>query len=266
MASKINHVAILSGNFALESRFYEACFGMKTSPRSRPTRAVSIGDGYVGMNINPRRAGKPARLDHFGVQVDDLDGTVARIQAKYPECEILKRPSTRPFVELGNHDPDGNVFDLSRAKSDKLQDIYAHNDWQAERFVSHIGIRTMNPEACAEYYIEMLDLKPANLPIEKAFGVTDGRVTLILMPWDIRDYEGTAIAGPGMDYIGFKVEDLEKFKDDVQKAGDANPLLTPAPVGAGPAGKARLEQFRRTSLGSWHLADPDGVLLDIVVA
>lgn len=266
MASKINHVAILSGNFALESRFYEACFGMKTSPRSRPTRAVSIGDGYVGMNINPRRAGRPARLDHFGIQVDDLDATVARIQSKYPECEILKRPSTRPFVELGNHDPDGNIFDLSRAKSDKLKDIYADNNWQAERFVSHIGIRTLNPEACAEYYIEMLDLKPANLPIEKAFGVTDGRVTLILMPWDIRDYAGTAIAGPGMDYIGFKVEDLDKFKDDVQKAGDANPLLTPAPVGSGDAGKARLEQFQRTSLGSWHLADPDGVLLDIVVA
>lgn len=266
MASKINHVAILSGNFALESRFYEAVFGMKTSPRSRPTRAVSIGDGYVGMNINPRRAGRPARLDHFGIQVDDLEATVARIQAKYPECEILKRPSTRPFVELGNHDPDGNIFDLSRAKSDKLKDIYADNDWQADRFVSHIGIRTLNAEACAAYYIEMFDLKPANLPIENAYGVTDGRVTLILMPWDIRDYASTAIAGPGMDYIGFKVEDLDKFKDDVQKAGDANPLLTPAPVGTSAAGKARLEQFQRTSLGSWHLADPDGVLLDIVVA
>ena len=58
MAAKINHVAIMSGNYALESKFYEAAFGMRTSPKSRPTRAVSIGDGYVGMNINPRRAGR----------------------------------------------------------------------------------------------------------------------------------------------------------------------------------------------------------------
>ena len=46
--------------------------------------------------------------------------------------------------------------------------------------------------------------------------------------------------------------------------GDNNPLLTPSPVGTGPEGKARLEMLERTSLGSWHIADPDGVLLDIV--
>lgn len=264
MASKINHVAIMSGNYALESKFYEAVFGMKTSPKSRPTRAVSIGDGYVGMNINPRRAGRPSRLDHFGIQVDDLDATVARIKEKHPEIEVLKRPSTRPFVELANHDPDGNVFDLSQAKGGNLKDIYAHNDWQSERAVSHIGIRTLNPEACAAYYIEMFDLKPANLPISNAFGVTDGHVTIILMPWSIKDYANTGIVGPGMDYIGFKVEDLAKFKDDVEAAIRANPLLAPVPVGVGPEGKARLDMFERTSLGSWHLADPDGVLLDIV--
>ena len=73
-----------------------------------------------------------------------------------------------------------------------------------------------------------------------------------------------ATAAPGMDYIGFKVEDLDKLKEDIVKAGDANPLLTPAPVGLGPEGKARLAMFERTSLGSWHIADPDGVLLDIL--
>jgi predicted enzyme related to lactoylglutathione lyase len=264
MASKINHVAILSGNYALESKFYESVFGMKSSPQARPTRAVSIGDGYVGMNINPRRAGRPGRLDHFGIQVDDLEATVARIREKHPEVEVLKRPSTRPFVELANHDPDGNVFDLSQAKGGNLKDIYTHNDWQADRAVSHIGIRTLNAEACAEYYIEMFDLKPANLPIRNAYGVTDGHVTLILMPWSINDYVNTGIVGPGMDYIGFKIEDLGKFKEDVESAIRANPLLAPAPVGTGPEGKARLEMFERTSLGSWHIADPDGVLLDIV--
>lgn len=264
MASKINHVAIMSGNYALESKFYESVFGMKSSPKARPSKAVSIGDGYVGMNINPRRAGRPGRLDHFGIQVDDLEATVAMIKKKYPENEVLKRPSARPYVDLANHDPDGNVFDLSQAKSEKLKDIYTHNDWQSERSISHIGIRTLNAEACAEYYMDVFDLKPANLPIENAYGVTDGRVTLILMQWNIKDYAQTAIAGPGMEYIGFKVEDLAKFKADVQAAGDGNPLLTPAPVGLGAEGKARLELLQRNSLGSWHIADPDGVFLDIV--
>lgn len=264
MASKINHVAIMSGNYALESRFYEAVFGMKSSPKARPARAVSIGDGYVGMNINARRAGRPGRLDHYGIQVDDLEATLARMREKYPEIEILKRPIERPFAAITNHDPDGNVFDLSQTQGDNLKDIYTHNDWQSARSISHIGIRTLHAEACAEFYIDMFDLKPANLPIENAFGVTDGRVTLVMLPWRIKDYAGMPVVGPGMEYIGFKVEDIDKLKEDVRKAVDSNPLLNPAPFGRGPEGQARLEMLARGSLGSWHLADPDGVLLDIV--
>ncbi len=264
MASKINHVAIMSGNYALESKFYESMFGMRNSAKARPTRAVSIGDGYVGMNINPRRAGRPGRLDHFGIQVDDLEATTARMKEKYPKVDILKRPSTRPFAAFSTHDPDGNVFDLTQAKGGNLKDVYTHNDWQQDRTICHVGIRTMNAEACAEFYMSMFDLKPANLPIDNAYGVTDGRMTIILMPWSIHDYANTGIVGPGMDYIGFKVENLEKFKEDVQTISDNNPLIAPSPVGTGPEGKARLEFLQRTSLGSWHIADPDGVLLDIV--
>jgi len=40
-------------------------------------------------------------------------------------------------------------------------------------------------------------------------------------------------------------------------------LLAPSPVGTGPEGMKRLEILRRTSIGSYHLADPDGVLIDI---
>ena len=264
MASKINHVAIMSGNYALESKFYEAMFGMKGSPKGRPARAVSIGDGYVGLNINPRRAGRPGRLDHFGIQLDDLQATVARIREHYPEIEVLKRPSTRPFAALSTHDPDGNVFDLTQAKGDNLKDVYTHNDWQSPRTISHIGIRTLNPEACAEFYVRMFDLTPANLPIAGAHGVTDGRMTIILLPWSIKDYADTATVGPGMEYIGFKVENLDQLKQDIEKVGEGNPLLTPSPVGRGDEGKGRLELLQRNSLGSWHIADPDGIFLDIV--
>ena len=41
-------------------KFYEAAFGMRTAADTRPERAVTVSDGYVGLNINPRKAG-PAR-------------------------------------------------------------------------------------------------------------------------------------------------------------------------------------------------------------
>src|SRR5436305_302663 len=73
MFSKINHVAIVSENYALLEQFYRAVFGMRISEKTRPGRAVTVGDGYVGLNINPRRAGRAAGIDHFGIEVEDAE-------------------------------------------------------------------------------------------------------------------------------------------------------------------------------------------------
>jgi hypothetical protein len=42
MASEINRVAIMRGNYALESRFYESMFGMRSSPKARLAKASSV--------------------------------------------------------------------------------------------------------------------------------------------------------------------------------------------------------------------------------
>ena len=60
MSAQINHVAIVSDNYAQLAKFYEAMFGMKSSGLQRSASAVTVGDGYVGLNINPRRAGRSA--------------------------------------------------------------------------------------------------------------------------------------------------------------------------------------------------------------
>jgi catechol 2,3-dioxygenase-like lactoylglutathione lyase family enzyme len=63
MFSKINHVAIVSENYAKSALFYQAVFGMRTSDKTQVSRAQTVGDGYVGLNINPRRAGRrPASI------------------------------------------------------------------------------------------------------------------------------------------------------------------------------------------------------------
>src|ERR1044072_4605347 len=114
MPAKIKHIAIVSDQYALEGRFYEAVFGMRSAADKRPERAVTVSDGTVGLNINPRKAGRPAGLDHFGLEVDEVEPVLARLRAKYPAVEVVRRPRTRPFAGLSTHDPDGNVFDLSQ--------------------------------------------------------------------------------------------------------------------------------------------------------
>ena len=86
----------------------------------------------------------------------------------------------------------------------------------------------------------------------------------MLLQCELDDSADNGIAEPVIDYIGFKVESSEEFAKDVEEIADNNPLIAPSPVGSGPEGAKRLEMFKRTSIGSYHLADPDGILIDVI--
>jgi catechol 2,3-dioxygenase-like lactoylglutathione lyase family enzyme len=268
MFAKLNHVAIVSENYALLAQFYEAMFGMKTSARSRAGRAITMGDGYVGLNINPRRAGRAAGLDHFGIEVADVETVYERFRKQYPSVKWLKRPSNRPFAGISTHDPDGNMFDLSQKNMTNRTSVYAEQEESKAvnpRHIDHVALRTMRPDETAEFYRNVFELAPSNKRAgDRNHYLTDGHMTLVIMPWDITDYDGTGIVTAGMDHIGFKVENVAKLKEDVERIAADNPLLAPAPVGTGAEGKALLELFKRSCpLGQHQMADCDGILIDV---
>jgi predicted enzyme related to lactoylglutathione lyase len=262
--AKINHVAIVSDNYGQLAEFYKAAFGMATSAKTRNGRAVTVGDGYVGLNINPRRAGRSAGLDHFGIQVEDCPTAFERMK-KYPSVKWLQRPSTRPFAGISTHDPDGNMFDISQKDMTNRTSVYVDNDGDANpRHINHVALRTMNPQAMAEFYAHVFELAPRNKAEgDPNFYLTDGHVTLVIMPWDITDYDGTGIITQGMDHIGFKIEDLDTFKADIAIMAANNPRIAPASF-SGVEGEAMLALVERSCpLGQHVLADCDGVLIDV---
>ena len=265
MFTKINHLAIISENYTTSAKFYEVMFGMSTSAGTRSERAMTVGDGYLGLNINPRSTGRPARLDHFGVEVEDVERVFAALRRSYPGVSWLKRPSNRPFAGITTHDPDGNVFDISQKAMENRTDIYADNNALNERHVRHFGFRTLNPGAMADFYTDVFKFQP----VAAASGdpnryLTDGHITMVVMPWAITDYDGTGIVSPSMDHIGFKVGDVERFLEHVDKLASENRQIAPYPVGSGPEGRARLELARRNCrLCTNFIADTDTVLLGL---
>ena len=264
MTTKIKHLAIVSSNYAIEEKFYQAVFGMKTAERARIESASVVSDGYVGININPRRPGRQGGLDHFGFEVDDVEGVAARMAEKYPKVYILKRPSNRPFAGLSTHDPAGNVFDLSQEGMENRTDVYVDGDREAERYVNHFVLRAVEPDRVAQFYRDVFDLLETEKPADDPnCYLTDGRVTLIISPWKISDYAGTGIERPALEHIGFKVESVQAVKDRLEELSKRNPYLSPGPVGAGPEAEARLALFAKCKFGEYQLADPDGVMIDI---
>jgi predicted enzyme related to lactoylglutathione lyase len=268
MFAKINHMAMVSPGYPLLAKFYEAYFGLKPSGKtSRPLNAVTVGDGYVGLNINPLRDGYVGGLDHFGMVVDDVELVLERARAKFPGANIVKRPSTRPFAAYSGHDPDGNVFDLSqKSERDKLVGVYAEQTAQEanqDRYLNKFAIRTMNAEKCADFYAHVFELQPVNRKSAPGWHLTDGRVTLSILPWNIMTFEGMGIKRPGPDHIGFKVENVEAFKAHVATTAGMNSYLAPMPLGGSKEAEVRKSFLRANAGGKYQMADPGGVWIDV---
>ena len=265
--AQINHVAIISHQYNTLGKFYEAVFGLKTAGKGRPASAITIGDGYVGLNLIPRRDGYVGGIDHFGMLVDDVEPVLERMQRKHRNAAIVKRPSTRPFAAYSGHDPDGNVFDLAQKKDDTRKEVYAEiagGGWAQDRYVNKFAIRTPNAEECAEFYRDVFELEPLRGKSgAAAHCLTDGRVTLAVLPWSIPVFEGMSIKRPGPDHIGFHVESLDAFKARVAEVAGMNPYLAGVPLGGSPESDVRKRFFAGQASGKWQMSDPDGNWIDI---
>jgi len=267
LGAQINHMAMNSPNWPMMAKFYEGVFGLRTSGKtSRPLNGLSVGDGYVGLNINPLRDGYVGGLDHFGMKVNSIEESRARMQKKFPRANIVKRPSTRPFAQYSGHDPDGNVFDLAEHTS-KLNEIYAdqaEKSWAQDRYLNKFAIRTPNAAECAEFYHEVFGLQLANKPANgDGFYLTDGRVTLAILPWSIPIFENMSIKRPGPDHIGFKVANIDTFKQHLAACGGSNPYLAAMPLGGSKESDARRDFLARSCTGKMQIADPGAVWIDI---
>jgi predicted enzyme related to lactoylglutathione lyase len=261
MFAKLNHVAIVSDNYAAQGIFYRALFDLKTGSSARfEASAMAIGDGYVGMNINPRAPGRQAGFDHFGIQVEDVELVRSRVAKKWPKIEIVQRPGNRPFAALGIHDPCGTYFDLSQKGLKNRAQVYEKPAWEQDRVFSHFALRAIEAEMLAEFYHEVFELE---LTEENgAYRLSDGRISFVIIPWKISDYNGSGIERPALDHLGFEVESLDAFRKDI-KSFQRNPELRPKTFDNSDEGEVRLKLFERTKLGDYYMSDLDGVLLAI---
>jgi len=264
-AAQIKHIAIVTDRYTLLARFYEAVFGMWTFPGRIEAAAMAVSDGHVGLNFNLRAPGRQAGLDHFGFEVEDVDAVIERAM-KFPAVDFLRRPSNRPFVGISMNDPAGNVFDLAHKDAENRDSVYgnAAPRRQTKRHLTHFLLRAIDPGLLATFYRDVFQLNElARKNDEPNYYLSDGTVTMVIGPWKIRDYQGTGIARPAMDHLGFAVESLEAFERDLRQLGAANTALAPQSLTATPEHSHRLSLLKTCALGRLHLSDPDGVLLDV---
>ena len=271
MFAQINHIAMISQQNTLLQRYYQSLFGLevKESTGQKFVSGASGGDGILGFNFLPYRDGYVGGLDHFGMVVESIDEVEARMAKAHEKANIVKRPSRRPFAAYSGNDPDGNVFDLAEKTSKNLNGVHkAHADddysRRPDRYANRYAIRTINAEECAEFYANVFELQPTNRQEgDENFHLTDGNMTLSIMPWRVEKFLGMSLKRPGPDHIGFKVEDIDAFKADVKELAEWNTCYASRPLGGSEEAEVRKNHFVSNALGEYQIADPDGNWIDI---
>jgi hypothetical protein len=91
--------------------------------------------------------------------------------------------------------------------------------------------------------------------------LSDGKVTLAVMPWKISDFYGSGIERPALDHIGFKVESMSAFKADLEK--NSHLFVKEDRPEKNPERDVRQKLLSSCCFGQVQIADPDGVLIDV---
>jgi catechol 2,3-dioxygenase-like lactoylglutathione lyase family enzyme len=114
--AKIRHLAIKAEDQERTATFYKETFGMTEAwrgpVREDGYRAIYLTDGYINMAILPARGGREG-IDHFGFQVEDLEGTLKTAASTGAKSDSNKKPRDGRFAEMGVQDPVGTPVDFS---------------------------------------------------------------------------------------------------------------------------------------------------------
>lgn len=268
MFAKIRHVAVMTENWDRMAKFYETIFGMKKITNGMTDEYGEynknrghLSDGVIGLALLQRQPGFKSGFDHFGLEVDDVQKVRDRLRDYYPDVFVAQSQNHVPFAGLRTHDPDGNQFDLSQKGMANVREGYLKEGWEQPRWINHIAIRSGRPAHVAEFYQKVFELKPVEtLCGDNSYYLTDGKVHVVVRPWDMVAYRGLMA---GLDHFGFKVENLEQTKKDLDALGSSAPTSAARKIAIGRDGEVRQTNLEDCKLCEHALSDPDGVLLDL---
>ena len=107
MFTKIRHVAIHTDNHFRMANFYKTLFGMKKITAGMTDENGNydkerghLSDGVIGLALLQRQPGFPAGLDHFGLEVEDVQTVRDRLKQFYPDIFVIQSQSHVPFAGL----------------------------------------------------------------------------------------------------------------------------------------------------------------------
>jgi catechol 2,3-dioxygenase-like lactoylglutathione lyase family enzyme len=262
-------VAVYTENYQKTSRFYQTLFGMKkittgmTDEKGNyDSNRGHISDGVIGLALLQRHAGIRSGLDHFGFEVQSTEAVLERLGKGYPDLRVATSLEHVPFSVLRIQDPGGTHIDVSQKGVAKVREGYLEDGWEQPRHLHHVAIRAAKPSLLADFYQNVFELRPLEGVSEKGqLCLSDGKVSIVILPTENNSYRAMT---EGLDHIGFQVEALAKVEQELDELSRSHPDSAPKKIDLGRFGHITQREIDSCMLGRRSLADPDGVLMDLV--
>ena len=117
--ARINHVALKVSDLEAATRFYEDVFGFRQVKTGRSRGHVSrhLTDGYVDLALmvydseddeEAKLVGEGPAIHHFGIEVDDRQGVIEKIEAN--GGVLLSKPESGA---VKFRSPDGTIAEIA---------------------------------------------------------------------------------------------------------------------------------------------------------
>jgi predicted enzyme related to lactoylglutathione lyase len=114
--AKIKHIAIRTADPEKTAAFYQQLFGLKKAGLGR--NGIYLTDGHINLAI--LKGGDKLGIEHLGFQVEDVDGTLAKLEqlggkSLNERVNVTPRDASSPqsYYEIKCVGPDEQIIDVS---------------------------------------------------------------------------------------------------------------------------------------------------------
>jgi lactoylglutathione lyase len=252
MTSRIVHIAIKCSdmnNLETATRFYEDVFGIyqtKTG-HARGHTSRHMTDGNIDLALmaydsedekEAKLAGAGPRIHHIGIEVDDRDSMIRRIEENGGTIF-----SDREEGALKYRSPDGTLGEIVGIGR------YKKKNMSEKSRIVHVALKVNDLEKATRFYENVFGFR--QLATGHARGhvsrhMTDGETDFALMVYDSENEAEAKLAGEGpcIHHWGLEVVDPDVLSEAIKQQGGT--MLT------------------RPGVGGWKFRAPDGNLFEIV--
>jgi catechol 2,3-dioxygenase-like lactoylglutathione lyase family enzyme len=114
--AKIKHIAIRTADPEKTAAFYQELFGLKKAGLGR--NGIYLTDGHINLAI--LKGGDKLGIEHLGFQVEDVDGTLAKLEqlggkSLTERVNVTPKDASNPqsYYEIKCIGPDDQIIDVS---------------------------------------------------------------------------------------------------------------------------------------------------------